>query len=187
MTMQNLRSSILHCVSIALLLCAPLTGITDEKAGHLSSAQLKQLSLIVQSLQRDGPKLTMERYFSCERDDDYGLVETGEPRAVAVAFALYPYTDACGTLSLHSAISAALWNNPLEVLPYINRLPEGRDSNCVPFISNELTKEQYHTLTERMKRAESTLGRVKRSDLQAVKNLCVNKIEEAIHSIQQTP
>lgn len=133
----------------------------------------EMLKRIETSLQKEGAKPTLNRYFGCEAGDGYWVVETGDPRAVALAVRLHADSDACVAESLVSALGSAMAANPTAVLPYVGSL---KQDICLPFISDEISRSEALAI---IARSEKAISGVSAPDLIPARDKCLASIRQA--------
>jgi hypothetical protein len=92
------------------------------------------------SLVDNGPRATLEAYFSCENYDAsaYPAIAGGSAEWVALAEKMIEHSDACYTEGIQAALGEAMRKSPRHVLRLVDKTPAlGADHICLPFISNE--------------------------------------------------
>jgi hypothetical protein len=157
---------------VTLIACCARAGAQDVA----SAARERLLQDIKDSLTRVGPDQTLKVYFDCSHGEGYSLVESGEPRGVAVAVKLLGFSDGCYTESLASALATGMQANPEAVLPFMQAAQHDRvavQSFCIPFIGEGTTQADALTVLDRSERA---LLSVHRPDLRAARESCLDAI-----------
>ena len=153
-----------------------------------NGAPTQEVSLraIEDSLAARGPKQTLRSYFDCSSGKGYSVVESGDPRAVALAIELLDSSDACVTESLASSLATAMQANPEAVLPYLPAAQRHRvavESFCVPFIDADTPRADARAVLDRSERA---VLNVHRPDLEAPRQSCLDAIRRYRMALDRT-
>ena len=94
------------------------------------------------SLREGNPKITLEKYFNCEKYEGtaYERIASGLPNWVSLAEKILQISDACYTEGIQSSLGKAMQIAPHNVLPLVDKTATLSASYiCLPFISNELS------------------------------------------------
>ena len=93
----------------------------------------------------DGYQAALSKFFPCDayKGSAYEQIATGKREWVALAKAMIKRGDACYTEGIQAALGAAMIVAPSSVLPLVDSSPLlGADRICLPFISDELPKDE---------------------------------------------
>jgi hypothetical protein len=152
---------------LALLL---VTGVGARAASH--DAQLKRIE---DSLKRAGPGATMKKYFSCDNDKAWALIDSGDPRAVKIGLAFLPVVDACYSEVLSVSLGYALTNNPTLMLGYQKDYPKDFAEWCVPGLIGP-TQAEWKAAIDR---AEKAIKSVTDPRLDKAKQICLKEVADS--------
>jgi hypothetical protein len=134
-----------------------------------------QIRRIEDSLKRFGPDATMKKYFGCDNDKAWALIDSGDPRAVKIGLAFLPAADACYSEVLSVSLGYALTNNPSLMLGYQKDYPKEFPEWCVPGLIGPTQAEW----TAAIDRAEKAVRSVTDPKLDKAKQICLKQIADS--------
>jgi hypothetical protein len=129
------------------------------------------------SLAQNGPRATLEAYFSCENYEGsaYPAIAGGSREWVALAEKMIAHSDACYAEGIQAALGEAMRKSPRHVLRLVDKTPAlGADHICLPFISNEQSITAQATELQKSRRAISA---VRNSRLSKPRAACLRFIQ----------
>ena len=141
------------------------------------------ISSIEASLRTDTPKVTLEKYFSCEKYEGsaYEKIALGLPNWISLAERMLQYSDACYTEGLQAALGSAMQKAPQHVLPLVDKTSLlAANYICLPFISSEIpVKSQVNEINK----SKKAIQNVKGENLSSKRMSCldfINSVETSI-------
>jgi hypothetical protein len=147
-----------------------LTTTAGQAASH--DADFKRIE---DSLKRRGPEATLKKYFGCDNDKAWALIDSGDPRAVKIGLAFLPVADACYSEVLSVSLGYALTNNPALMLGYQKDYPEAFPEWCVPGLIGPTQAEW----TAAINKAEKAIRSVSDPKLDKAKQICLKQVADS--------
>jgi hypothetical protein len=148
-----------------------LSATAAAQAGSHDS----QLKRIEDSLKRVGPEATMKRYFGCDNDKAWALIDSGNPRAVKIGLAFLPVADACYSEVLSVSLGFALTSNPSLMLGYQKDYPKEFPEWCVPGLIGPTQAEW----TAAIDKAEKAIKSVSDPKLDKARQICLKQVADS--------
>ena len=139
---------------------------------RLRDAKIEQIE---RSLAHAGPAATLRKFFNCNNGIGWDLVSSGEPRAVKIAFALMPETDACYSEIMSIVLGQALSNNPELMLGYYAKYPKSFPEWCVPGLIGP-TDAEWKAAVDK---AEHAIRSVHDPALAKAEEICLTEVARA--------
>ena len=158
----------LACLAILLM----TAGVVTVARASPRDAKIRRIE---RNLSDFGPEATLKKYFDCSNGIGWDLISTGDPRAVKIAFAVMPATDACYAEIMSIVLGEALSNNPELMLGYYRQYPEQFSEWCVPGLI-EPTRAEWKAAIDK---AERAIRSVHDPALHEAKEICLRELARA--------
>jgi len=156
-------------------LAACILGFLTATPGAQAASHDAELKRIEDSLKRLGPDATMKKYFGCDNDKAWSLIDSGDPRAVKIGLAFLPVADACYSEVLSISLGYALTNNPILMLGYQKDYPDAFPEWCVPGLIGPTQAEW----TAAINKAEKAIKSVTDPKLDKAKQICLKQVADS--------
>ncbi len=151
--------------AIALIACAAASAAPSDN----------DLRKIEDSLKKAGPDATLKKYYDCDNGIGWKLLETGDPRAVRLAFGVMPAADACYSEVMSIELGYALTANPILMMGYYKQYPQDFSDWCVPGLIGP-TEAEWKAVIDK---AEKAVLSVHDPALAKPKQICIDAIKQA--------
>ena len=160
-----LMRRVLFGAALALLACGSAFAAPSDK----------DLKKIEDSLKKAGPEATLKKFYDCDNGIGWKLLETGDPRAVKLAFGVMPAADACYGEVMAIELGYALTANPTLMMGYYKQYPQDFPDWCVPGLIGP-TEAEWKAVIDK---AEKAVLSVKDPALAKPKQICIDQIKQA--------
>jgi hypothetical protein len=149
--------------------------IAAVSSNAIASSRDAKIARIERSLAHAGPAATLRKFFNCDNGIGWDLVSSGEQRAVKIAFALMPETDACYSEIMSVVLGRATSNNPELTLGYYAKFPKTFAEWCVPGLIGATDAEWKAAIDK----AERAIRSVRNPALAKAREVCLAEVARA--------